>query len=144
MTASAGARSRSPGVEWQVAGPQCSAMPVGNPLPPGLSLKLVVDQRTITGDFGSAPLVVSERGPGAFQMDTGQPLVAQVVRPGTRRVIGTYDAGIERRAIARRSERVKMRRSPRSSSLHDATEVLGLQCHQGATTSWCTCTQRRR
>jgi hypothetical protein len=75
--------------------PVCSSMPVGNPLPSGLILDLVVDHRTIkTGDFGNATLVVSEVGPGTFQMDTGQPLVAQVVRPGSRRVVGTYDAGV--------------------------------------------------
>jgi len=75
--------------------PVCSSMPVGDPLPSGLNLKLIVEHRTIkTGDFGHATLVVSEGGPGAFQMDTGQPLVAQVVRLGTRHVVGTYDAGI--------------------------------------------------
>jgi hypothetical protein len=75
--------------------PVCSSMPVGDPLPSGLILDLVVDHRTIkTGDFGNATLVVSEVGAGTFQMDTGQPLVAQIVRPGSRRVVGTYDAGI--------------------------------------------------
>ncbi len=75
--------------------PKCSSMPVGDPLPSGLSLKLALDKRTITtGDFGKGSLVVTEEGPGIFQMDTGQPLVAQVVRPGTRRVVGTFAAGI--------------------------------------------------
>jgi hypothetical protein len=75
--------------------PLCSSMPAGNPLPSGLNLNLIVKHRTVkTGEFDSATLVVSEDGPRAFQMDTGQPLVAQVVRPGTRHVVGTYDAGI--------------------------------------------------
>ncbi len=75
--------------------PVCSSMPDGDPLPPGLGLALVLHDHTIkTGSFGSAMLVVSETGTGTFQMDTGQPLVAQVVRPGTRRVVGTYSAGI--------------------------------------------------
>jgi hypothetical protein len=75
--------------------PLCSSMPRGDSLPSGLILDLVVDHRTIkTGDFGKATLVVSELGPETFQMDTGQPLVAQVVRPGSRRVVGTFDAGV--------------------------------------------------
>jgi len=75
--------------------PVCSSMPVGDPLPPGLGLALALHDRTITtGNFGDATLVVSESGKGTFQMDTGQPLIAQVVRRGTRRVVGTYGAGI--------------------------------------------------
>lgn len=75
--------------------PVCSSMPGGDPLPSGLSLRLVVDHRTIqTGDVGHATLVVSEGGPGTFQMDTGQPLVAWLVRPGTRKVVGAIDVGI--------------------------------------------------
>jgi hypothetical protein len=75
--------------------PVCSSMPGGDPVPSGLILDLVVDHRTIkTGSFGNATLVVSEVGAGTFQMDTGQPLVAQIVQPGTRRVVGTYDAGV--------------------------------------------------
>ncbi len=72
--------------------PVCSSMPVGDPLPLGLSLKLVLDHRTVTtGDSGDASLVVSERGPGRFQISTGQPLAGEVVRAGTRRAVGTSD-----------------------------------------------------
>jgi hypothetical protein len=72
--------------------PVCSSMPRGDPLPSGLGLKLVVDHRTVNaGDVGNATLVVSESGPGTFQMDTGQPLTAEVVRPGTRKVVGIPD-----------------------------------------------------
>jgi hypothetical protein len=72
--------------------PVCSSMPKGDPLPSGLGLKLVVDHRTVNaGDAGNATLVVSESGPGTFQMDTGQPLTAEVVQPGTRKVVGVPD-----------------------------------------------------
>ena len=75
--------------------PACDPMPKGNALPTGLSLKLVLDRRTIkTGALGSAVLVAHESGPSTFQMDTGQPIVAQLVRLGTRKVVGTFDAGI--------------------------------------------------
>ncbi len=75
--------------------PVCSSMPAGDHLPPGLMLALMTDDRTVrSGDFGNATLVVSEIGRATFQMDTGQPLVAQVVQAGTRRVVGTYSAGI--------------------------------------------------
>jgi hypothetical protein len=75
--------------------PACSAMPVGDPLPSGLTLRLALKHAKIkTGDFGDATLTAHEDGPGTFQMDTGQPLVAQVVRPGTKKVVGTFDGGI--------------------------------------------------
>jgi hypothetical protein len=75
--------------------PLCTSMPLGDPLPSGLTLKLVLNHGTIrTGDFGDATLTAHEDGPGSFQMDTGQPLVAQVVSPGTQKVVGTFDGGI--------------------------------------------------
>jgi hypothetical protein len=92
--------------------PVCSSMPGGDHLPTGLRLVLVLDGRSIkTGNFGNATLVVRETGTGAFQMDTGQPLVAQVVRSGTRSVVGTYSAGIGGtgygpRVVAGRDERI--------------------------------------
>jgi len=92
--------------------PVCSSMPVGDPLPPGLGLALELNDRTIeTGNFGNATLVVSETGTGTFQMDTGQPLVAQVVRSGTHSVVGTYSAGIGGtgygpKVVAGRDERI--------------------------------------
>ena len=93
--------------------PVCSSVPVGDPLPSGLNLKLNVEERTIkTGDFGNATLVVSESGPGTFQMDTGQPLVAQLVRPGTRHVVGTYDAGVAGTGYGPRLEPGQVERIP--------------------------------
>jgi hypothetical protein len=93
--------------------PVCSSMPRGDHLPSGLNLKLKVEHPTVkTGDFANATLVVSEGGPGTFQMDTGQPLVAQVVRPGTRHVVGTYDAGIGGTGYGSRLEPGQIERIP--------------------------------
>jgi hypothetical protein len=70
--------------------PVCSSMPTATPLPSGLVLTLTLARPTVrSGDFGTAALVVINLGPGVFQMDTGEPLVAQLVKPGTRRVVGT-------------------------------------------------------
>jgi hypothetical protein len=70
--------------------PVCSSMPTATPLPSGLDLSLTLARPTVrSGDFGKAALVVYNNGPGVFGMDTGEPLVAQLVRPGTRRVVGT-------------------------------------------------------
>ena len=75
--------------------PVCPPMPNGNLLPTGLSLTLVLQHTSIrSGALGSGDLVVHEGGPGTFTMDTGQPITAELVRPGTRKVVGTYDAGI--------------------------------------------------
>jgi hypothetical protein len=75
--------------------PVCAPMPSGNVLPKGLSLKLVVSHATIrSGGLGNGALVIHESGPGSFQMDTGQPITAELVRPGTRTVIGIFDGGI--------------------------------------------------
>ncbi len=73
----------------------CPSLKVGNPLPPGLVLTLKVDQATMTPtDLPRGTLEVSERGPGHFVMDPGQPLVASMVRTGTLKVIGTFGGAI--------------------------------------------------
>jgi hypothetical protein len=70
--------------------PVCSSMPAATPLHSGLVLTLILARPTVrSGDFGGASLVVINLGSGVFAMDTGEPLVAQVVKPGTRRVVGT-------------------------------------------------------
>ena len=75
--------------------PVCASLPPGDTVPPGLRLDLALEHPTIkSGDLGTATLFVREDGPGTFQMDTGQPLVAWVVRRGTRQVVGAYDGEI--------------------------------------------------
>jgi hypothetical protein len=71
--------------------------------PRGLQLSLHLDSAMVRagGDF-EGYLTISKHGPGNFVMDTGQPLVVQVVRPGTMQVLGTYTGGIAGTGYAQR------------------------------------------
>lgn len=63
--------------------------------PPGLKLSLHLDAKSVqVGDNFRGSLTISYKGTGSFLMDTGQPLVVDVVRRGTLRVVGTYTGGI--------------------------------------------------
>lgn len=76
--------------------PLCAPLPTPRPLPAGLMLKLTLAHSTIrSGDFGSGTLVVYDAGPEVFNVDPGQPLVAEVVRSATRHVVGTVAGGID-------------------------------------------------
>jgi hypothetical protein len=75
--------------------PRCGALPPSAPLPIGLRLALRLEHGSV--HFGAdffPTVVVSERGPRSFTMDTGEPLVAVLVRPGTRQVVGVYSGAI--------------------------------------------------
>jgi hypothetical protein len=63
--------------------------------PRGLQLSLHLNSATVRAgsDFGGN-LTVGNQRPGSFVMDTGQPLVVEVVRPGTTQVVGTYSGSI--------------------------------------------------
>jgi hypothetical protein len=63
--------------------------------PRGLRLSLHLDSAVVRAgsDFGGS-LTIANRGPGVFAMDTGQPLVVEVVRRGTTQVVGTYTGAI--------------------------------------------------
>jgi hypothetical protein len=63
--------------------------------PRGLRLSLHLNSATVRAgsDFGGV-LTISNRRPGSFVMDTGQPLVVAVVRRGTTQVLGTYTGAI--------------------------------------------------
>jgi hypothetical protein len=75
--------------------PLCAPLPPPRPLPPGLNLKLKLAHSTIrSGDSGSGTLVVYDAGPGVFNVDPGQPLVAEVVRLATRNVVATISGGL--------------------------------------------------
>ena len=78
-----------------VRSPTCRAVPRTDPLPAGLELSTVLDRPTVRpgGSFGGT-VVVHERGPGSFFMDTGQPLVAEVVKTGTRQVVGVFNGAV--------------------------------------------------
>jgi len=62
--------------------------------PSGLKVSLHLDSQTVpSGGSFSGYLKISYNGPHSFDMDTGQPLVAELLQPGTRRVVGFYHGG---------------------------------------------------
>jgi hypothetical protein len=68
----------------------CSALPPPVGLAPGLHLDLRLARSTVrSGRSGKGKLVITNAGPGTFNVDTGQPLVGFVLHPGTRRVVAT-------------------------------------------------------
>lgn len=75
--------------------PLCGALEPSMPLPGGLHLALQLDSRRVrSGSTFDATAVVSERGPDSYVMDTGEPIEAVVVRPGSLRVVGVFSGGI--------------------------------------------------
>ncbi len=75
--------------------PRCGRLTPSAALPIGLRLALQLQRKSVRsgGNFSGA-VVVSEHGPGSFTMDTGQPLEAFVVRPGTLQIVGLFGEGI--------------------------------------------------
>jgi len=69
--------------------PRCGRLTPSAALPLGLHLALQLQRKSVRsgGNFSGA-VVVSEHGQGSFSMETGQPLVAVLVRPGTLQVVG--------------------------------------------------------
>jgi hypothetical protein len=62
--------------------------------PSGLKVSLHLNSRTVpAGGSFSGYLKISYNGPHSFEMDTGQPLVAELLERGTRRVVGFYHGG---------------------------------------------------
>jgi len=75
--------------------PRCGGLTPSAPLPPGLRLELQLKHDSVrSGASFAATVIVSEHGPGDFSMDTGQPLSAVLVRPGTLQVVGIYGGGV--------------------------------------------------
>lgn len=73
----------------------CEVLPGTDALPPGLGLSLRLEASSIKAtDRLSGELVIRNDSPTIFEMETGQPLVAAIVRPGTRTVVGTYSGAI--------------------------------------------------
>jgi hypothetical protein len=75
--------------------PRCPALTGTSILPKGLHLSLRLDHPAVravgsTGGEIGAELRVRNDGPNPFAMDPGQPLIAAIVKPGTRRVLGRY------------------------------------------------------
>jgi hypothetical protein len=70
-------------------------LPPSPSLPVGLHLVLQLKHNSVrSGAAFSATVIVDEHGPRSFTMDTGQSLVAVVVRSGTLQVVGVYSGGI--------------------------------------------------
>ena len=75
---------------------RCPPLQGSSNLPPGLHLALRLGTSSMRAATTSmnATLVVRDDSPKSLTMDTGQPLVADIVIPGTRTVVGTYGGGI--------------------------------------------------
>jgi hypothetical protein len=72
---------------------RCGSLEPPLPLPSDLAVALRLQGTTVrSGADLAGKVVLTYRGTGSFAMDTGQPLEAVVVRPGTRQVVGV-DAG---------------------------------------------------
>jgi hypothetical protein len=74
---------------------KCPDLSGSDRLPAGLHLTLtrVPSSMRATDEF-KAELVVREDSTTPLRMDPGQPLVAMIVKPGTRTVVGRYDGQI--------------------------------------------------
>ncbi|MGA2805926.1 MAG: hypothetical protein ABSF89_16315 [Acidimicrobiales bacterium] len=75
--------------------PRCGRLTPSAALPLGLHFALQLKHKSVSSGrdfFGT--VVVSEHGSGSFSMDTGQPLEAVLVRPGTLQVVGVESEGI--------------------------------------------------
>jgi len=71
--------------------PRCGRLPPSAPLPIGVDLALLLKHNTVrSGTTFYGEVLVDDHGPGSFIMDTGQPLVAAVVRSGTLQVVAIY------------------------------------------------------
>ena len=70
---------------------RCADVQGATTLPPGLHLALTLEHDTVprTAPTVQAALKVRYNGPGMFAISTGQPIIASLVKSGTRMVIGT-------------------------------------------------------
>jgi hypothetical protein len=71
---------------------RCADAQGATTLPEGLRLALTLDRDALHGTeaAGYGTLHVRFDGPGNFRLETGRPIVAHVVAPGTRTVVGTF------------------------------------------------------
>jgi hypothetical protein len=71
---------------------RCADAAGATTLPPGLHLALTLDHDALHGTeaAGDATLHVRFDGPGTFTLDGGQPIIAKLVTPGTRIVVGAF------------------------------------------------------
>jgi hypothetical protein len=83
--------------------PRCGTLRPSMPDPDGLRFILRLKSQRVEsgGQFGGS-VVITESGPGAFFMDTGQPLQAVVVKRNTREVVGVFSGAIGGTGYAKR------------------------------------------
>jgi hypothetical protein len=81
--------------------PMCPAVPGADLLRPGLHLTLHLGVTTMRAtETSTAKLVVRNDDPSPLGMDPGQPLIAMIVVPGTRIVVGAYRGPVSGTGIA--------------------------------------------
>lgn len=71
---------------------RCADAQGATTLPPGLNLTLILEHSAVARSEAAArgSLKLRYDGPGTYEVDTGQPIVAHVVNRGTRTVIGAF------------------------------------------------------
>jgi hypothetical protein len=75
--------------------PRCGSLPSWTAPPRGLSLSLHLKTDTVrSGDVVTGNVEIANRGTAPFFMDTGQPLQAVIIRPGSHKIVGAYTGNI--------------------------------------------------
>jgi hypothetical protein len=75
--------------------PRCMSLPETSSMPKDLNISLRLTSNNVkAGAAFAGTLMLRYEGPSSFEMDTGQPVEAVVVRLGTHRVVGVYSGGI--------------------------------------------------
>jgi hypothetical protein len=75
--------------------PRCMSLPETTSMPKDLNISLHLRSNNVkAGGAFSGTLTLRYEGPSSFEMDTGQPVEAVVVRRGTHRVVGVSSGGI--------------------------------------------------
>ena len=74
---------------------RCADAQGATTLPRGLHLAVTLKHRTVSRSDSAAKgsLELRYDGTGTFVLDPGRPIVAHLVRPGTRTIVGTYLGG---------------------------------------------------
>jgi hypothetical protein len=83
--------------------PRCGRLQPSTPYPDGLHFTLSLRSQNVkSGSMLRGSVVVTDSGPAAFVMDTGQPLLAVVVKKGTGQVVGVFSGAIAGTGLAKR------------------------------------------
>jgi hypothetical protein len=75
--------------------PRCGDLPAGSGPPTGYTATLHLDSRRVTSGHNFSGVVsFRNTGDGRMQLNTGEPLQMEILKPGTRLIVGTYFGGI--------------------------------------------------